>query len=388
MKVSEMADGAAGELLRPRVETVKLYLATDRDNPHLVADLLGLLLASGETQPALEEAERVLALHPRHQALRAQLSSCYIAQGGWDRARALLAEVVACGDAQPALVYNLAYIDYAAQRYSEAAALLRASAATLEQIPPARRLLARCLHHGGDLDGAIALLRTHLAAHAGDCEAMGLLGLVFYDIGQEEQALQWAMQAITGAPRDLAALVALGSLALAQEQPARATDMFSRALEIKADSGRAWLGLALADLSQGKLEAARRGLELAEAYMPSHVGTRLIHGWCRLMQNELPAAAACFDSALRLDGAFSEAHGSLAIAQVLLEQKVAGRASVERALRLDPLCLSARYAQALLEGRIRDMQSFQAQATQLLQLARHKRHAALAVSTQPEQEQP
>ena len=96
--------------------------------------------------------------------------------------------------------------------------------------------------------------------------------------------------------------------------------------------------------------------------MPGHIGTWHALGWCHIAGQRLAEARACFERALALDRNFAESHGGLGIVSAMEGERDAAAESVERALRLDPKCLSARYAQALLSGEIRDSQSFQRMA--------------------------
>jgi Tfp pilus assembly protein PilF len=151
---------------------------------------------------------------------------------------------------------------------------------------------------------------------------------------------------------------------------ARAREDFARALAVNDKDGRSWSGLGLASLLAQDFEGARKQLETAVKHMPGHIGTWHALGWCHIAGQRLDAARHCFEQALALDRNFAESHGGLAVVAAMAGDRKGAEESVERALRLDPACLSARYAQSLLSGEIRDSESFRRLAEALAVRAR------------------
>lgn len=82
--------------------------------------------------------------------------------------------------------------------------------------------------------------------------------------------------------------------------------------------------------------------------MPGHVGSPQAVGWCRVLQQDLPAARAHFEHALAMDRNFAESHGALAVVDALQAHPADARRGIARALRLDRGCVSAVLAQKLL----------------------------------------
>jgi tetratricopeptide (TPR) repeat protein len=124
--------------------------------------------------------------------------------------------------------------------------------------------------------------------------------------------------------------------------------------------------VAMADLLAGDLPTALAHFDNALATMPGHIGTWHGKAWAQLLSSDLPGAQRSFTSALDLDRNFAESHGGLAVALALLGRTEEALQHIERALRLDAFNLSGRYAQAILGGEIRDLESFQALAKRLL----------------------
>ena len=100
--------------------------------------------------------------------------------------------------------------------------------------------------------------------------------------------------------------------------------------------------------------------------MPGHIGTWHGQGWAQLLDHDLEAAQKSFGTALEMDRNFSESHGGLAVVLALRKQDVLARQHAEKALRLDKNNLSGRYAQALLNGEVKDTVAIRKLAQRLL----------------------
>ncbi len=70
-----------------------------------------------------------------------------------------------------------------------------------------------------------------------------------------------------------------------------------------------------------------------------------------ILAGGVAGAELAFDRVLALDRNFGETHGGLAVIAALQGREVDARASIKRALRLDPQSMSTQYAQMLLPQR-------------------------------------
>jgi Flp pilus assembly protein TadD len=116
----------------------------------------------------------------------------------------------------------------------------------------------------------------------------------------------------------------------------------------------------------GDMASAKVHLERAVTNLPAHIGTLHALGWCQLMRRELAQAEQTFRKALALDRNFGESHGGLAVASALQGKKSEAEEGVQRALRLDPESLSARYAEMVLSGIVNDPEKFRKLALRLV----------------------
>lgn len=351
-----------------QLERSEGYLAADPDNIELLARVIDLSLAAGQSERAGRHALAAVARYPADDFLRARLGTAHIAQRQWPEAAAVFAALLE-RHADVNLAYNLAYAQLWLGRHADAYATMAPHLETAALTAPMVTLLVRVLHHLGEGERAIALAEAHMAACGDDAAFLAAASLVHLDAGQLERAEQLSAAALAGDDgrrRPLEALVTAGSLALARTDGALASAHFEQALALNPDEGRSWSGLGTASLLKRDLAAAQHQLEQAVKHMPSHIGSWHLLGWSLLLDGKRDAAASAFETALGLDRNFGESHGALAVVQAMRGARAEAEAGIARALGLDAEGLSARYAQMILSGQTEDPARFRALAMRLL----------------------
>jgi len=214
--------------------------------------------------------------------------------------------------------------------------------------PRASLLRARCLHKIGRRREAITDCEALSAATPESAETHGLLALLFYDEGQSDYARKHMDLALRYDSSQPEGLLVRGCMYSDAREYDDAQACFRALLEMYPDCGRAWLGMALIDLSHMRLEDAKYGIQLAVRYVPEHVGTWHAVAWIQLLRNDVSAAEAAFQCAYELDPNFAETHGGLAVVAALQGRDADAHSRIKRALRLAPQSSLARYAQILL----------------------------------------
>jgi tetratricopeptide (TPR) repeat protein len=342
------------------------FLASDPANLALRADVFDRALALGEFALAQQQTIWVLSRTPVDFGWRHRLAMLDMARNEWAEAGLILQSLLDEGQTDPAITYNLAYVDFACGRFDAAASRLRplldSDGARLPDILP---LLLRCLHRLGALDEALALFEPQIAA-APAPEAFGVASLLAIDAGRVDLAKGWAAHALRSAPAQHEALVARATLALGERDAPAALRDLEAARQRHPDDGRTLSAIGMAHLLELELGAAHVAFTQAVRQMPAHIGTWHGLGWCELLRKDLPAARAAFDAALALDATFGESHGGLAVVQALAGQAAQADTSIRRALKLDPAGLSARFAQAVRSGEAADPQRFTRLARRVL----------------------
>lgn len=232
-------------------------------------------------------------------------------------------------------------------------------------------LLLRTMHRVGKLEEALGLIEKNIEKAQLSAASWGAASLIALDLGWLVQAKEWATKALQSEfeskPQQMEALVALGSCALAEQETPTALDYFQRALAINPQDGRTWSAVGMAHLSEMEIDQAWQDFQTSLNYQPEHIGTWHGLGWCQILSADAAAAQHSFEQALQLDRNFGESHGGLAVTLVLQNQIEPAQQAIDKALALDPNNLSARYAQALLNGDANDTQRFQQFAQRLLQ---------------------
>lgn len=266
---------------------------------------------------------------------------------------------------EPAEVrYNMAFALFMQKRYAEALAHLTAPLLAFE-LPLALILRARCLHHLGQLESALAACRDYLTHCPDDAQGNGFLGLLLYERHDLEAARGHVEAALKQQPEQQEALLAQALSSFDAQDFEFAARSYGALVHAHPQCGRGWLGLALLNVRDMQFVAARDNIERSTRYMPEHIGSWHVLAWIQIMLGNVVEAKQAFERALAIDRNFSETHGGLAVIAALQRNSVAARVAVKRALRLDPRSLAACYAEVLLL----QQQGSVAQAEALLEAA-------------------
>ena len=348
-----------------RLDRLESYLRQDPANGQLMAEAFAVALSIAAWDRAEFHLRHAQALGLAPAQWRLNEAHWLLAQHRWPEARTVLEALERDASldvaARAGVAHDLAYIDL---REGDPAAGLARLAPLLQEggeahagPPQLQALWLRLAHHAGDLAGAMARLQAWEAAGPLDPSVAGIGSLIALDGGNFAASLRWADLALRGPSPPPEARVARASLALAEQQPARARELLGGALQTNAGDGRTWSAMGFAELLDQRLEQARAAFETAVRAMPDHIGTWHGLGWTAIAQRDLEGARLAFDSALQLDRNFPESHGGAAVVSALQGRDADARTAIARALGLDRHSLSARYAEALLAGDARDVQA-------------------------------
>lgn len=355
-----------------RLQRLAGYLAQDPANAALLADACETAMACGAHEQAesyIEAAQRMSLDRGEWQFRHARL---HMAKGELRAAADLLEQLRAERGEHPAFAHDLAYIlllqgDAVAARevlqpWMEAN--LPPSAADARE--PLQALWLRACHRSGQLPEAWAWVRQEEAAGRLGAAARGVASLIAFDLENLEAARSLADAALAADGGQLEALVARGSVALAEGDAARASQLFQRALQRHPGDGRTWSALGFASLLRQDFAAARTQLERAVEALPGDVETWQALGWSRLVQGDRDTALAAFDAALAIDASDSDSRGALALLHALLGDAVAAQQHVDAAGKTGADGAALRYARAVLSGEARDPAALEAMAREAL----------------------
>jgi tetratricopeptide (TPR) repeat protein len=351
-----------------RLARLEGYLADDPENDTIAADLFDTALSAGRADDAARmlarSVQRSISETPGWQGRKLRW---LLATRRLDDAESLVTALMDVHGPHPALVHDFAWTAFVAGDYSECVARLAAAVAPPDGTPdPIGALYVRALHRLDRIDEACDWAEPRLRGNTLGAVSASAASLAALDAGRLTLSLALADAALARDGGLVEALVSRGSLALAARSPETALPLLERAVALSPDDGRAWSALGFAHLEANRPQIALQALERAVMTMTDHVGTWIGLGWTRQMLGNLAAARLAFERAVALDRNFSESLGSLAAVLALQGERAAALEHIERALRLDRNTLSARYAQAVLDGSTTDARAIDRLARRLL----------------------
>lgn len=364
---------AAASPVTSRLERLAAYLEQDPGNAALLADTCDAAIECGELEraQAYVEAARRLALDSLEWSFRQ--ARIAMARRELPRAIDLLRRLRADTGGDPVLAHDLAYAHLMQGEFETCRELVqpwlddeRATELAPEQSEALQLLWLRAMHRLRRLDEAMQWAHGRSEAGTLHAAALGAASLIALDLEDFTTARDFADAALAADRRQVEALVARGSMALAAGESAHAQELLKQALQCNPEDGRTWSALGMASLQAQDLGQAESQLEHAVGFMPGHVGSRHALGWARLLGGKHAGALAAFRAALEIDRNFAETHGALGLVLALAGDAAASRHHLAVADRLDAANLTGRYARALLAGEVSDPAALRKLAIRLL----------------------
>jgi tetratricopeptide (TPR) repeat protein len=322
-----------------RYERLAGYLAADAENLRLIADAADAAYQAGRPDEAAALVERHAAVAPPPPSLINLLGLCALAEGRYEDAANIFSSLLADAPEDDGLRFNLAWARSRMGQHEAALALLDETVAT----PQAAALRIRSLHHLARLDEALAM-GDAWEGRTEDPELWSALASVALDIEDLERAARWAPRAQATAEGQ----AALGMLAMADSDTGQARRFFDNALALRPDSARGLLGLGSVLLAENRPAEAAERLDQAATIFQNHLGSWTAAGWAWLIAGDAAAARDRFERVLALDDTFGEAHGGVALLDLMDGRAEDARRRSEIALRLDRQSLGGALVHSLL----------------------------------------
>ena len=188
----------------------------------------------------------------------------------------------------------------------------------------------------GRADDARADVERALALSANDPDALALQTVAAVVQNDPERALEIASRAVEAAPTSATARVALSYARQAAFDVSGARDSVVTATQLDPRNALAWARLAELHSSHGDLAEARAAAQRAVALAPELARTQTVLGYAHLMQIDVPAALATFEKAIELDSADPLSRLGLGLAKIRSGDLAGGSRDLETAASLDP----------------------------------------------------
>ncbi len=227
----------------------------------------------------------------------------------------------------------------------------KAARRVAESVPPSMSsantaaLLNTALQHHqqGQLPQAEALYRRILAAQPGHPEALHLLGVIGYQAGRHEEAVEQIGRAIASRPNVAAYHSNLGMALRALGRLEEAAASYHRALQLNPEYAEAHNNLGVTLRALGRLQEAAASCRRAAAIRPEYAEAWNNLGTAQQDLGNAADAVASYQRAVGIAPGYVQAWSNLGAAHTALGQLAPAVESCRRALDLDPACSEAHH---------------------------------------------
>lgn len=308
------------------------------DAQRLLGDVLRL---SGKNTEAVAAYQQVLKLHPAQVQAHVDLANLYIQSGRLGEASKELSVARQSAANSLLLIYTQALLEFKENKMTAAqdhlALVLRAAPEHL----PSNLLMGAVLRSKGAYAQAEQHLRKFLEAHPGHPYASKLLASTLMNEGAPDKALAVVEPLFDKQQQDAEMMSLAGELYMRLRQYGKSAAYFERASKLSPQAPMLRAALAMSHMGMGDNERAVAELEQAAAIdaKSSRVGTLLVLSHLRNKQYDKALAAAQRMAEQYPDNPMM--HNLMGGVLLMQQNLPAARASFERAVKLDPLFLPA-----------------------------------------------
>ncbi len=318
------------------------FLDQDPENLYLLSDAAVAAVDARDPKLALYLLDKYVKLSTQTPAMRNLRGLALLQLAEHHLAAEVFGDLLNDGYADVHVRFNLAWTRAVLGDHRGALELL--DDATIASSLRGPSLKIQMLHHLGLLQDALVVGQGLVEAYPDNQALAGSLSTVAMDANEIALAAHYAN--LGGDSED--ALATRGMLSLNDFDAETALGLFSKALALDPDQPRAWVGQGLGLLVQGDVVSAAPCLVKGAELFGRHLGSWIAAGWAHAMAKDPQAARTCFERALAIDDNFGEAHGGLAVIDIIDGRFDSAKRRASIALRLDKHCLSGALAKSLI----------------------------------------
>lgn len=195
---------------------------------------------------------------------------------------------------------------------------------------------AREAYSGGNYVQVEAICREVIQDDPSNVEAHTFLGLVLYDQGKLDEAIENYRTAIKLDPKSAAAYSNLGNALQNQGKLDEAVENYQKAIELDPNNSTIYYNLGLALHDQKKLDEAIESYQQAIQLAPNDAKTYYNLGLALYDQEKLDEAIENYQKAIELDLKDANLHINLGIALYEIEKPEEAATEYQKAIELDP----------------------------------------------------
>lgn len=351
-----MPEANAPADLIAQLERTEGYLTVDPENFDLLARAIDQAIEAQLFTRAEKHVQAALTYYAQDPFMQYRQAYVLMAQGKYQEAEFIFSALT---DPNIQIATNLAICQQALQNYAALAENLLRYRDDAALSAPVLHMLLRALHFLGRLEEAIEIFKSREAGIGQDAQLLSTASLLYFDMGDMENAQRYSDAALATGERPLPALLTSAHMALGHADVSKALAQFSEILTVSPQEGRSWAGVGMVSMLNNDVPQALSALQKAAELLPKHIGTWHTLAWCHLVNNDIKSAEIAFQTAFDVDRNFGESHGGLAVVAALQGDREKAQGHIARALRLDKEGLAARYAEMVLSGVTADKERFQ-----------------------------
>ncbi len=195
---------------------------------------------------------------------------------------------------------------------------------------------AFALQQNGQLAQAQAIYEDVLKAQPEHADALHLLGIVTFQLGDPQRAIALIGKATQLHPNNADYHCNLGIVLAAIGQSGPASARYDEAISIRPEFAEAYNNRGLLQADSGRLDDAIESYDKALEIKPNFASAYSNRGIVLAERGQLEAAVADYEKAISISPNYAEAHSNLGIAQAKLGQPEAAVDSYDRAIALKP----------------------------------------------------
>lgn len=328
--------------LTDQLKSLTQFLETDPDNPALLADVAQAALAANQCELAQVTLERLDAVEPLTGSMANLAGIAAMRAGDQRSAQRWFAVAQEEHPDDEGLRFNQAWSLALSGEFERSSELLTDTLTV--KLPQAAMLDMQIAHELGRFGDAESKMNDYIAKHPDYAPLQAAVSVLAMDVDRPDLAREAATKA--GAHPD--ALTTLGSLNLGEHELDEAQAQFERALAMRRRNPRAEIGLGLVSLARQDYSDAAAAIDRGAEQFVDHLGSWIAAGWAHLLAGDSKTAKERFQKALDSDDTFAEAHGSLAVLDVMGGDIEEGKRKAEIAVRLDRSSFSGALAGILI----------------------------------------
>lgn len=321
---------------------------------------------SGRLADAEASIKAALRTDPKHLAANRAMASFALSVGREAEAEKYLVQIVDTAPT-PDSIFTLADYYISRGRTDDAMKRVAPLAADPRTAASAKQVLSRAFATAGNRAKAIELVEEVLEQEPKNSAAQLLKGQLLVADGRRDEALAAVRAAADAAPESAAARFALGRLYAARGDVAAAEKAFAEVLKLNPRATAAQVELSKLQLSSGRADASLRTAEAATVNEPDSLQPRLalvrsliVSRQHARAERELAKLAETYPNA-------ADVHVQRGILAAEKQDVAGARASLDKALSLDPMSTPALAAQIGLDLSARSFDSAKARIDARLQ---------------------